>query len=118
MKLEDVVKLIDKGFTKEEILRFENAGSDVKAEPEEPKPQPEENSTDTKQDSKPEEPKPEPQPDAKQDETGKRLDNIEQTMNKLLKAVQTSNIRNDSTGESAADIERETDKIMASIIRP
>lgn len=120
MKIEDVVKLIDQGFTKEEILRFETGGNEHETGPEEKEPQPEEkNSTDTKQDKKPEEePKPQPQPDAKQDDTGKRLDSIEATMNKLLKAFQTSNIRHDSTGGNAADIDAMTDKVMASIIRP
>ena len=116
MKLEDVVMLAKQGFTKDEILRFEQgnnekdetapASQETDAPEETEKPVIDTNSEQVKQEEK------------TPDKTTERLDSIEATMNKLLKAVQLQNLHNDSTGGNLRDIDRETDKIMESIIRP
>ena len=47
-----------------------------------------------------------------------RLEGIEKRIGDLIKAVQTSNVKNDSFKKPSDTLEEETDKIMKSIIRP
>ena len=47
-----------------------------------------------------------------------RLEGIEKRIGDLIKAVQTSNLKNDSIKNPSDTLEDETDKIMRSIIRP
>ena len=119
MNTELLVRLLDAGFTKNEIMKL--------AEPAKPEPAP------NPEPAAPEAPEadqaaadPEPAapaaPEAKQaasdPETGKRLDAIENSIASLVKAVQLNNLRNDSFGTAPESLETQTDKIMAAIIRP
>lgn len=112
-------KLIDAGFTKDEIMRL------ARDEPEQIKDQP-----------APEEPK-QPEPENIQDQPaqeepkpqdsgiseyvtkmGDRLTGIEQKFTDLLKTIQSQNLRNDFIQSAGDDLETQTDNIMKSIIRP
>lgn len=112
-------KLIDAGFTKDEIMRL------ARDEPEPIKDQP-----------APEEPK-EPEPGNIQEQPapeepklqdsgiseyvtkmGDRLTGIEQKFTDLLKTIQSQNLRNDFVPSAGDDLETQTDNIMKSIIRP
>ena len=115
-------KLIDAGFTKDEIMRLaRDEPEPIKDQPapEEPK-QPEPENI-QKQPAQPvqEEPK---QQDSGISETvtkmGDRLSGIEQKFTDLLKAIQNQNLRNDFIQSAGDDLETQTDNIMKSIIRP
>ena len=104
MNTDLLVRLLDAGFTKDEIMKL--------AEPAKQEPAPEPKAPEA--DPEPEAPKaPEADPG-----TGKRLDAIEQSISSLIKAVQQNNLRNDSFGTVPDSLETQTDKIMAAIIRP
>lgn len=118
MKTELLGKLLDAGFTKDEIIQLARDEPITKPEetpePEttqEPQPEPEVN-------PEPEQ-KPETNPEpVKNDETEKRLSSIEKNISDLVKAIQLQNVRNDSFNGNPDSLEDQTDKIMQSIIRP
>ena len=106
MKAELLERLLDAGFSKDEIIQLardepikqEGAHDDAKNEhPGITKPENEDNP-------------------GSAFET--RLDGIEKRISDLIKAVQTSNVKNDSIKTLSDTLEDETDKIMRSIIRP
>lgn len=118
MTVEQVFQLLDKGFSRDDIMKLTENDVVKDAQPEQTEPVPQETPTEPEQ--KPvtqPEPKPVTQPD-EQDQTGQRLDSIEQSISKLVNAIQLQNLRNDSFGSSGETLEEKTDKIMASIIRP
>ena len=112
-------KLIDAGFTKDEIMRLardEPETTQYQPAPEEPKqPEPE----NIQEQPAPEEPKPQ---DSGITETvtkmGDRLTGIEQKFSDLLKAIQMQNLRNDFIQSAGDDLDTQTENIMKSIIRP
>ena len=88
--------------------------------PEPPKdPQPEPQKEPEPEPERQQETAPEPQKDLEPSETDKRLDALETSIAKLVKTLQESNLKNSSFNSDPADsLEAQTDKIMASIIRP
>lgn len=118
MTVEQVFQLLDKGFTRDDIMNFTEANIVKDVQPEQTEPVPQETEPEQKPVTQPE-PKQVTQPEnTEQDQTGKRLDSIEQSISKLVNAIQLQNIRNDSFGSYGETLEEKTDKIMASIIRP
>lgn len=111
---DQVLKLLESGFTAEEIRKMDDPFPVPALEPQqdpqkEPEPEPQ----------KEQEPEPEPQKDPEPSETDKRLGALETSIAKLVKTLQESNLRNASFQSDPADsLEAQTDKIMASIIRP
>ena len=83
--------------------------------PKDPQPEPQKEPEPERQ----QETAPEPQPESDPSETDKRLDALETSISKLVKTLQESNLKNSSFRSDPADsLEAQTDKIMASIIRP
>ena len=124
MKTELLEKLLDAGFTKDEIIQLARdeplTKPEVNPEPE-TKPEPEKKTeTNPEPETTPEpEKKPETNPEpVKNDETEKRLTSIEKGIADLIKAIQVSNIKHDSFNNNPDSLEDQTDKIMESIIRP
>lgn len=112
-------KLIDAGFTKDEIMRLaRDEPEPVKDQPapEEPKqPEPENIQEQPAQ----EEPKPQDSGISEYvTKMGDRLTGIEQKFTDLLKTIQSQNLRNDFIQSAGDDLETQTDNIMKSIIRP
>ena len=116
MKAELLERLLDAGFSKDEIVQLardepakkEGANDDEKIEhPGITKPENEDNPGNQ---------------DKQEDNPGSafesRLEGIEKRIGDLIKAVQTSNVKNDSIKNPSDTLEDETDKIMKSIIRP
>lgn len=105
MKTEEILKLIDAGYTKEEIIAME--------QPEEPEPTPEEPT--------PEEPQPEEQP-AEQNELAEvrqELKTTQQQLADLVKQMQRNNLANASVNILPEnDLDKKTDEAMAELIRP
>ena len=109
MTVDQVFQLLNKGFTRDDIMKLTETDVVTDAQPEQTEPE------------QPQETEPEQQPitqPEEQDQTGHRLDSIEQSISKLVNAIQLQNLRNDSFGSSGETLEEKTDKIMASIIRP
>ena len=133
MTVEQVLTLVDKGFSRDDIMQLIGDGST-------PSPVPatdsgtagadpgQVNSSSPDQAAKPvnagpaenakDDPEPEPAAAAQPTATEKRLDSIEQSISKLIKSIQANNVKSDSFGKQADSLDEQTDKIMASIIRP
>ena len=128
MKAELLERLLDAGFSKDEIIQLardepikqEGAHDDAKNEnPGITKPENEDNPGDKDNPGDNNNPG---DKDKQEDNPGSafetRLDGIEKRIGDLIKAVQTSNVKNDSIKTHSDTLEDETDKIMRSIIRP
>ena len=121
MKLEQLEKFLDAGFTKDEI--FTLIGEQPETNPDITPPAsispetPETTPPETPETTPPETPEIKP-PETVNHETENRLTAIEKSITDLIKAVQVSNVKNDSFGSSPDSLEEQTDRIMKSIIRP
>ena len=111
MNYSEVKELLQAGFTAEEIRGMLTTPPDNPQNPQD-NPQPEQ-----PQPEQPEEqPQPE-QPEQKQDDA--KFNQLNATMEKLIKTIQHSNLNNNSFDRmNETDINSEVDKIMAGIIRP
>lgn len=107
---DQVIKLLESGFTVDEIRKMQEPAPEPQQEPQqEQEPEPE----------RQQETAPEPQKEPEPSETDKRLDALETSIAKLVKTLQESNLKNSSFNSDPTDsLEAQTDKIMASIIRP
>ena len=118
MTIEQVTRLLDAGFTKDEIVSFSQGETVAPAAPEEPEkkePEPEETKTETVENVD--------NPtvtEEKKDltELNNRLDGIENSISEMIKSFHKTNLLNDSFGSMPDSLEEQTDKIMACIIRP
>ena len=110
MTVNEIMRLLDAGYTKEEIAALT---SDPEPAPEvkpDPEPAPE---------VKPEpEPAPEVKPEPAEDQTGARLDALEKSIASLIKTIQVSNVNNKNIQTLPTDSTKIVDDAMASIIRP
>lgn len=107
MNYSEVKALLEAGFNADEIrlmLNPQNPQDNPQPDPE-PTPQPDPDPTP--------EPAPEPAP-----ESDNRFNQLNETMTKILKAIQGNNLQNNSVKTIDADIDTQVDKIMGSLIRP
>lgn len=134
MKADLMEKMLDAGFTKEEIFRIieepaATGGDTASAPAQEPDTktaaapaQEPDTKTATAPAQEPEKKTaaaPVQEPEKKTaDETEKRLAGIEKSISDLIKSIQAENIKRDSFGGTPDSLEEQTDRIMASIIRP
>lgn len=123
MKLEDVMKLLDAGFSKEEIFEMQQENPQGYTQTVE-NPETEQTKLETKNSS---ETKPEPVPDPAEQLPDPAYNNMENanieklnaSIEKLIRTIHASNLQNNFTGSTGAvDIDKQVDKIMAGIIRP
>ena len=123
MKVDQVIRLLEAGYSKEEIQQMDN-GNQEPQEQETPKPEPAAEQPEPKKEpaaaeqdpaSKPEEkgPAAENAPDPK---TNERLDGIEKQLKQLIKSIQASNVRRDSYGSAGEDIDKQAENAMAALI--
>ena len=111
MNYSEVKELLQAGFTAEEIRGMLTTPSDNPQNPQ-VNPQPEQPQPD-----QPEEQPQQEQPEQPQDDA--RFNQLNATMEKLIKTIQHSNLNNNSFDKiKETDINSEVDKIMAGIIRP
>ena len=123
MTVDQVFQLLEKGFTRDDIMKLDSVKAEGIQEPkEEPKEDPKKEepkellrASSPKEEPKKEEPKQDP---PEKTETEKRLDSIESNIASLVKAIQQQNLKNDHFDTPVDTLEEQTDKIMASIIRP
>ena len=109
MNYSEVKELLQAGFTAEEIRGMLTTPSDNPQNPQD-NPQPEQ----PEEQPQPEQPE---QPEQPQDDA--RFNQLNATMEKLIKTIQHSNLNNNSFDRmKETDINSEVDKIMAGIIRP
>ena len=104
MNTENILKLVDAGFTKEEILALAGTAQPKEAEPpkDEPASQPEP------------EPEPEKKP-AQPDPNEERYNELLAAMQKLTGAIQASNIQNSSNREEP---QLSAEDILAEVVNP
>ena len=108
-------KMLDAGFTKDEIMKLIPAEQEAAADDPEPV------ETEPAETTEPEQKAPDPEPGPAADNNAameKRLSGIEKSISDLMKTIQTENRKHDSFGGSPESIEEATDRIMKGIIRP
>ena len=111
MNYSEVKELLQAGFTAEEIRGMLTTPADNPQNPQD-NPQPEQPQPEQQE----EQPQPE-QPEQTQDDA--KFNQLNATMEKLIKTIQHSNLNNNSFDHlKETDINSEVDKIMAGIIRP
>lgn len=123
MKVDQVIRLLEAGYSKEEIQQMEQGAQEpqeqktTKPEPAAEHPEPETEPAAAEQDParNPEE-KGQAAETAPDPETGKRLDGIEAQLKQLVKSIQASNVRRDSYGSAGEDLDSQADKAMAALI--
>lgn len=112
MQFGEIKQLLDAGFTHDEIMSICGGNvSDVKQVAPETPP------------AEPETVKPEPVADttpieSEQEKAYPDFDKLNQTMNQLIKTIQSSNLAHASFGNIKGNIDDDVDKIMSEIIRP
>lgn len=112
-------KMLDAGFTKEEILSLvkpEPMTSQAEAAADDPEPVDAEPAAPAEPEQKA--PDPEPGPAADTAAMEKRLSGIEKSISDLVKTMQAENRKRDSIGGLPDSLEDETDRIMKNMIRP
>lgn len=112
-------KLLDAGFSKEEILSLvkpEPMTSQADAAAVDPEPVVAEPAAPTEPEQKA--PDPEPGPAADTAAMEKRLSGIEKSISDLVKTMQAENRKRDTIGGLPDSLEDETDRIMKNMIRP
>ena len=108
MNYSEVKELLQAGFTAEEIRGMLITHSDNPQNPQ-----------DNPQDKEPDkEPAKEPDKEPDKDHDDSKFDQLNSTMEKILKSIQSANLNNNSFDKKEADIDTQVDKIMAGIIRP
>lgn len=111
MTVNEIMRLLDAGYTKEEIAALTSDPEpvpEVKPEPVPPAPEPEVRT----------DPEPAPEPEPAADQTGARLDALEKSIASLIKTIQVSNVNNKNIQTLPDDTTKIVDDAMASIIRP
>ena len=99
MNYSEVKELLAAGFTHDEIMSFQQNPQNN------PQPVPAAD--------------PDPKPAADPDPEDDKFNALNETMQKLIKTIQTSNLRNNSYDKTeAVDIDKQVDNIMATLIRP
>ena len=121
MKVDQVIRLLEAGYSKEEIQQMEQGAQETKnpepaAEQKEPEKEPA--AAADEKSSEPEEKNGPAAGSAPDPETGKRLDGIEQQLKQLIKSIQANNVRRDSYGSAGDDIDSQADKALAALIQP
>lgn len=112
-------KMLDAGFTKEEILSLvkpEPMTSHEEAAADDPEPVDAEPAAPAEPEQKA--PDPEPGPAADNAAMEKRLSGIEKSISDLVKTMQAENRKRDTMGGLPDSLEDETDRIMKNMIRP
>ena len=107
MNYSEVQELLKAGFNAQEIREMLN-------------PQNPQNNPQEEPEVKPEDPEVKPEPEAKPEpQDDSKFTELNNTMNKILKAIQNNNLQNSSFNKQGeTDINTEVDKIMGSLIRP
>ena len=118
VSIDQVFTLLDKGFSRDDIMQLVGSGTQAETAKQETEPEPaqepDQNPEPDPADKAAEPAKPEP---AQESETDKRLDTIEKSISGLLKTIQAQNLVNDSFGKAGKSLEEQTDDVMATIIR-
>ena len=108
MKYSDVKELLQAGFTADEIRGMLITPADNPQNPQ-----------DNPQHEQPQPEQLEKQPQPEQPQEDAKFNQLNATMEKLIKTIQLSNLNNNSVDHlKDTDINTEVDKIMAGIIRP
>ena len=101
MKYQEIIKLLDAGYSRDEILKMQD-------EKEDPKPE------EKKEDPKPEEKKEDPKPEEKEDPIADTLKGIKDMFADMKKEFTAMNILN----SQREDVEKTADDYIANIINP
>ena len=126
MKIQEVTRLLDAGFTKDEILALvPDLAASAEQGQEHNQEQNQEQAQNQNQEQNQEQAQNQNQEQNQEqgqeqptDETEKRLSSIEESIKFLTKTIQKQNLLNDRINSNDETLEQQTDAIMKSIIRP
>lgn len=110
MNYSEVKSLLDAGFTADEIRTMLNNPQNPQNNSQDPEPTPEPTPAT--------EPTPTPEPTPEPEPADERFNQLNDTMNRILKAIQASNRNTATVNTVQPDLDTEVDKIMNGIIRP
>ncbi len=125
MTVDQIIKLLDAGYTKEELNKLdamERGAADGQKQD-----QSNDEDQTSHQDQSNDKDQPESEPDTgnqnkPEDNAGAaietRIAGVEKRIDEMIRAIQKANLKNDSFESNQESLESETDKIMQSIIRP
>ena len=116
MNYSEVKELLAAGFTADEIRTMMNPQADNPQNPQDnPQPEPKQ----PEEQPQPKQPEEQPQPQPSQTLNDANFLQLNTTMEKLIKTIQSSNLNNNSFDKmKETDIDTKVDQIMAGIIRP
>ena len=117
MNADSLIRLLDAGFTREEILQMtqgSQGGTHDEGSHTEHVESHDENQSGNQEQSGDQNQSPTDSGTAFES----RISGIEKKISDLIKTIQASNVRNDHMNTAADSLEEQTDKIMAGIIRP
>ena len=110
MKVDQIIRLLDAGYSKDQIEAMEND-----AEQDQASETPDQSADETEQDQASEAPEQDPSPEtSKNDIPSIDFTKLESKMDQILKAIQFNN-RNTSSGDGAADRAAHNMEVMKSI---
>lgn len=113
MNYSEVKELLTAGFTHDEIISMLNPQNNAQAPAPDPEPNPEPEQEQEQAVENPEQPA---QPEQLTDD---KFNQLNSTMEKLIKTIQTSNLQSNFVDTvKGVSLEKEVDDIMKSIIRP
>lgn len=115
MNYSEVKSLLDAGFTADEIRTMLNNPQNPQNNSQDPEPTPAQTPTPAPDPEPNPAPAPDPEPAPADDE---RFNQLNETMNRILKAIQASNRNTATVNTVQPDLDTAVDKIMNGIIRP
>lgn len=117
MRAETLERLLDAGFSKDEIMQL--ARDEPQEQPAQPEQQPQEEPEPQEMTDQTEQADTDPGPAQNPDtEVIDKINGLEKKFNDLIKTIQSQNLKNNYVDSLGDDLETQTDKIMQSIIRP
>ena len=120
MTFDEIKGLHEMGFSNEEIMKLSTVSTGNPQPEPNPEPQPDPQPA-PQPEPKPEpqpEPKPEPQPDPKPEPQPDEMKQLRDEVKQLREQLQQSNRQNMFVKSVPDDLQTQTDKIMAELIRP
>lgn len=114
MTFDEIKGLHEMGFSNEEIIQLSTVSTGNPQPEPKPEPQPEPQPTPQPEPKSEPQPDPQPEPQPKPDEVQQLRDEVKQ----LREQLQQSNRQNMFVNSVSDDLQTQTDKIMAELIRP
>lgn len=118
MRIEDIRELINLGFTTDQIITLRGDHAEAIKDQPEQKEQPEQEEQEQEEQEQEETEPAEPEVNPQIQELQKQINDQKKTIDQLTKMVQKQNLKTARIDTMPDDLTKQTDKIMAELIRP